>query len=499
MQFASRSRSPAGRSTARREDGFAALLTLLVLVIGSLYLIVDGLNAAAAGATLHREDVTALALQQAKEALIARAAFDLNHPGSLPCPDRDNDGVADLLAPGNNCFSYIGRLPWKTLGLPDLRDASGARLWYALSQNFTDSPAYAVNSDTQGTLTVPGMAPTGGVVAIVFAPGTVVGAQRRDGPAGGSTDAPCTWGIDENCKVANYLEGQNASIDTIYEQSPRCERPDCPGGVPFNDQLMIITHADLFAIVEPVVAKRIEKEIVPVLTNDAAANGYFERWGTALYGDKRRGFFPFAAPYDNPGRPSDDYLGVYSETNGLLPVTSDGDGSRVRWNAPPAMGDPDPPTLNVVSGAGSVTFNPAVGCYIAGSGYAECAFDYTCIGPACTTLQVQFQARLTNVAGSLLMNPDQIRQPGQLGGRRGSAFRAEQSARARGGWRAARDDHRHASADDHAAANGADQVPAHAVLVQQSHQLRAAGVLVRGQRLASSDLLRGIGRLQGAR
>ena len=122
MQVASRSRSPAGRSTARREDGFVALLTLLVLVIGSLYLIVDGLNAAAAGATLHREDVTALALQQAKEALIARAAFDLNHPGSLPCPDRDNDGVADLLA-GNNCFSYIGRLPWKTLGLPDLRDA----------------------------------------------------------------------------------------------------------------------------------------------------------------------------------------------------------------------------------------------------------------------------------------------------------------------------------------------------------------------------------------
>ena len=190
---------------------------------------------------------------------------------------------------------------------------------------------------------------------------------------------------------------------------------------------------------------------------------------------------------------------MYSETNGLLPVTSDGDGSRVRWNAPPAMGDPDPPTLNVVSGAGTVTFNPAVGCYIAGSGYAECAFDYTCIGPACTTLQVQFQARLTNVAGSLLMNPDQFVNlvNWEVDGVAPSAL--GKALVLVGGWRAARDDHRHASADDHAAANGADQVPAHAVLVQQSHQLRAAGVLVRGQRLASSDLLRGIGRLQGAR
>jgi hypothetical protein len=411
MQVAGRSTSLASRPPARREGGFIAMLMLLVLVMGSLYLIVSGLNAAATGATLHREDVTALALQQAKEALIARAAFDANRPGSLPCPDRDNDGVADLLA-GNNCPSYVGRLPWKTLGLPDLRDATGSRLWYALSQPFTDSNAYPINSDTQGTLTVPGMVPSGGIVAIVFAPGTVVGAQRRDGPVGGTTDSPCTWGIDENCKIANYLEGQNASIDTAYEQSPRCERTDCPGGVPFNDQLMIITHADLFAIVEPVVAKRIEKEIVPILSNDPAANGYFERWGTALYGDKRRGFFPFAAPYDNPGRPTDDYLGVYAQTNGLLPVTGDSDGSRVRWNAPPAVGDPDPPTLSVVSGAGTVTFNPATGCYISGvSGFAECMFDYSCMSPTCTSLQVQFQARLTNVAGSLLMNPDQFVNP----------------------------------------------------------------------------------------
>ncbi len=308
-----------GRSNARRQGGFIAVLVLVILVVGSLYLVVSGLTTTAAEAELQRGDVTALALQQAKEALIARAALDVNRPGSLPCPDRNNDGVADLLSGGspNNCPSYVGRLPWRTLGLPDLRDAAGERLWYALSQGFTDSDDYAINSDTPGTLTVPGMAPSGGVVAIVFAPGRTLGTQARGGPSGASPDSPCTWTVDDNCRVANYLEGQNASIDTAYERTPRCERADCPGGYPINDQLTVITHADLFAIVEPVVAKRIETEIAPQLTT------YFQAWGQALYGNPQRGFYPFAAPYDDPGRPTDDYLGEYDETNGLLPVTAD--------------------------------------------------------------------------------------------------------------------------------------------------------------------------------
>lgn len=402
-----------GLANARRQGGFVAIVMLLLLVIGSLYLIVTGLSTAAEAGRRHQEDVSALALQQAKEALIARAALDDNRPGSLPCPDSNNDGDADLLA-GPSCPSYVGRLPWRTLGLPDLRDAAGERLWYALSQNFTDSSAYRINSDVQGTLIVPGMAPAGGIVAIVFAPGTVVGTQRREGASGGSPDLICAWGVHENCKVGNYLEGQNASVDLTYEQSARCERPDCPGGVPFNDQLMVITHADLFAVVEPVVARRIEKEIAPELTT------YFERWGAALYGSPTRGFYPFAAPYvdpaftppdDDPSRNFENYLGLYDQTNGLLPVTHDTDGSRVRWNAPLIGGDPSPPSLVQISPDGTLSpFNPGA-CYIAGSGFPECTFDYSCPAPTCTSLRVQFRARLKNVAESLVMNPDVFVDP----------------------------------------------------------------------------------------
>jgi hypothetical protein len=419
VQVSTVSRARAGLPGTHRQRGFIAIVMLLLLVIGSLYLIVTGLSTAAEAGRRQQEDVTALALRQAKDALIARAALDDNRPGSLPCPDLDNDGDADLLF-GNNCPSYIGRLPWRTLGLPDLRDAAGERLWYALSQNFTDSQGFRINSDVQGTLIVPGMAPAGGIVAIVFAPGTVVGAQQRGGAGGGSPNLTCAWGVHENCKVANYLEGQNASVDLTYEQSARCERTDCPGGVPFNDQLTVITHAELFAIVEPVVAKRIEKEIVPELTNDAAASGYFERWGLALYGDKQRGFFPFAAPYfdpaftspgDEPSRSFENYLGVYPQTNGLLPVTHDTDQSRVRWNAPSIVGDPDPPTLVQLTPDGTLTpFSPAT-CYTALSGYPECTFEYSCLAPTCSSLRVRFQARLRNVAESLVMNPDAFVDP----------------------------------------------------------------------------------------
>jgi hypothetical protein len=314
MQIAGAPRARATIPSACRQRGFFAIIILVILVMGSLYAIVGGLSTAATEARLHREDVTALALQQAKEALIARAALDANRPGSLPCPDRDNDGIADLLA-GNNCPSYIGRLPWKTLGLPDLRDAAGERLWYAFSQSFTDSDAFAINSDTQGTLVVPGMAPAGGIVGIVFAPGTVAGAQTRGGPGGTSPDSPCTWTVDDNCRVANYLEGDNASIDTTYELSPRCERADCPGGM-FNDQLMIITHADLFNVVENVVAKRLETEIA------ALFRYYRDRW--AALGTP--GFFPLAVPFMNPGPPggpplADVFCGAPGQPNGLVPIT----------------------------------------------------------------------------------------------------------------------------------------------------------------------------------
>jgi hypothetical protein len=145
-----------------------------------------------------------------------------------------NDGIADLLT-GNECPSYVGRLPWRTLDLPDLRDASGERLWYALSRAFRDDDsAQPINSNTSGTLTVTGSAPATNVIAIVFAPGAVVGAQTHDAANLNS--------------VANYLEGGNEASGTTTFITGAASGT-------FNDRLLAITSDALFPAVETRVAR----------------------------------------------------------------------------------------------------------------------------------------------------------------------------------------------------------------------------------------------------
>ncbi|HTP97527.1 MAG TPA: hypothetical protein VMK05_16870, partial [Burkholderiales bacterium] len=191
----------------RREQGQAFLAT--VLLVGLAAAAVVYALASPNNVTLDSDKKTMNALAQARDALIGRAAADGSIPGSLPCPDLltnngtsnvPNDGVADLLA-GNDCPSYVGRLPWRTLGLPDLRDGYGERLWYALSRNFRDdSSASPLNSDSAGQLTIQdgaGNTLASNVIAIVFAAGPPIGTQVRDA-------------ANQN-NVANYLEGENAN------------------------------------------------------------------------------------------------------------------------------------------------------------------------------------------------------------------------------------------------------------------------------------------------
>lgn len=225
-----------------------------------------------ASAPSHSEEwdkATQDALTQARDALIGRAASDDNRPGSLPCPDTDNDGIAQLLV-GPECPSYVGRLPWKTLGLPDLRDSSGERLWYALSRSLRDDDsAQPINSvDTPGQISVVGSAPAVDIAAVVIAPGNALPGQIRNAA-----------GIDN---IVNYLEGENASAgDNVYETAARSPT--------FNDRIATVTRDQLFDVVE----WRVAAEIRTALRRYYAAFGFF--------------------PYAN------DYLdNTYSCTNGTL-------------------------------------------------------------------------------------------------------------------------------------------------------------------------------------
>ena len=113
--------------TLARQHGAALLVFMLIFFMASMSWLLSQADALRARA--RADQTTAAALAQAREALIGRAVADKERPGSLPCPDFDNDGEAT----NGSCSVTVGRLPWRTLGLPDLRDGHGNRLWYVLA------------------------------------------------------------------------------------------------------------------------------------------------------------------------------------------------------------------------------------------------------------------------------------------------------------------------------------------------------------------------------
>ncbi|HEY9447512.1 MAG TPA: hypothetical protein VIQ62_10605, partial [Burkholderiales bacterium] len=233
----------------RRQHGYAMLAVLILagaLVTSAIYV-----WSAPHEDALSRDLRTTAALAVARDALIGRAASDNTRPGSLPCPDTDNDGVAD--GAFGNCSVYVGRLPWRTLGLPDLRDGAGERLWYVLSSTFRDNASAGVlNSDTPGAYIVKdaaGTVLTTDAPALVIAPGLALGSQSREGGNG--------------LAVAMYLDGENANGDVTY----------VTGAVDavFNDRVVVLGRDDIFRSV----TARVAKAALVALETYRSAHGYY--------------------------------------------------------------------------------------------------------------------------------------------------------------------------------------------------------------------------------
>ncbi len=255
---------PPQKRLAQRGQVLLILLVILVMGVGvAFYTFVSP-----TGSAIERDKITAAALAQAKAALIgwsaARgASTGTARPGELPCPDTDDDGFEE----GTCAAGRIGRIPWKTLGIPEPRDDSGETLWYAISGPFRKSVGTAINSDTKGTLTVyqgnPSLTLTSEAVAVILSPGPVLGTQSRD-----TTSASCaTTGtiIQRNRCAANYLEaagsGNNSNTGGPFVAAPKSGT--------FNDRIVAITTADLIPLVE----QRVARDILSVLQRYKANSG----------------------------------------------------------------------------------------------------------------------------------------------------------------------------------------------------------------------------------
>lgn len=237
-----------GRRRAPVREHGAALLIVLGLIAGGM--VATLLVAAPAGRAVASRDGPAHAAQvEARAALIGYAAMNPTRPGALPCPDTDNDGNAEAPS-GGECPSYVGRLPWRTLGLPDLRDGANERLWYAVSRSLRDdAAAQPINSDTVAELSVAGTVPAPNLAAVLIAPGPALPGQSRAA-------------ADENT-LTNYLEGGNADGDSIYQSAAV--------STGYNDLVGVVTPDQLFHAVE----RRVAGTLREVLRRYFAAHQHF--------------------------------------------------------------------------------------------------------------------------------------------------------------------------------------------------------------------------------
>ena len=255
------------KNLPRNQSGAVLLAFILVLITGTSYLLVNRLNNYSSNT---RDTETQVALLEAKEALLSYAmnypelrATTEKGPGFLPCPD--NHILTDPLFgnPSSNCAvstgTTLGRLPYKILGLGDLRESGGELLWYAVSNNFknTLSNNTVINSEIPGLLNVDAVSD---IVAVIIAPGTPVSDQNG---------RPSINKID-------YLEDVNADSDASTFTTS--------GAGEFNDRLVTITREELMAVVE----QRVVNELRAVLADYYSNYGAYP-WMTAFADPKADG------------------------------------------------------------------------------------------------------------------------------------------------------------------------------------------------------------------
>ena len=242
----------------------AGMVTICILVMASLAAV--GLIFYLTNSTQIRANkikYTRQALVQAKDALIGYSVgrSNLSMPGAFPCPDTDNDGDADSCGASTS----IGRLPWKTLGMSDLRDGDGECLWYVVSPIFlntihisargTSQPA--LNSDTAGSITIyndQAMAlpsPAAMVIAAIIAPSSPLNSQSRVNL--GSTVC------GGNMTATNYLDvSMGINNATANRDGNNLSLIMGAGSSSFNDQLIYVAQEDLYKPLR----KRVVKEMI---------------------------------------------------------------------------------------------------------------------------------------------------------------------------------------------------------------------------------------------
>lgn len=274
---------------------------------------------------LEQDKKTNIALATAKQALLAFAAGNLNHPGQLPYPDRNDDmppiydGKSDCGGnPTTNISLLIGELPiygqtapcTETVGLGiNVLDAEGNRLWYAVSPNLVHiysppsdpviNPSIISNPAYQWLKVIDrnGALVSDRVAAVIIAPGNSLSGQNRTATAP-TSEFLDTFKIGANTySNADYTKPDEDFI--IGEDSRNVSSTDTTFVQPynFNDKLVYITI----------------DELIVALNRRAAA----EASNLLKSYKSKTGQFPYAA---NLGASLNNNNSSPSNQKGMLPI-----------------------------------------------------------------------------------------------------------------------------------------------------------------------------------
>jgi hypothetical protein len=298
----------------------------------------------------------------------------------LPCPEAPgNVGNPDqegLMANTCGAGMVIGRLPWRSLGLPKLLDASGEPLWYVVSNGWklnVGGVMLGINSNSVGQLALDGV--PNGAVAMVIAPGPTLNMA----PNANQLAAGCVTRIQRRGIIPlnnlDYVE-----CHSVAGASVRTAVVDNATNAVSNDQTVVLTAPEVLAAVEAPVAARIARDVIPALQNIFGATYASNQWGGGV--SVTTPVLPFAAPFANTAVSA--FQGAAGQMQGLLPL------SRSQCNpATDPLCDPNfvqwdtaitPPS--VVKRGGSADFLAAPNCAASTGNQVSCTIRYggTCGG-----------------------------------------------------------------------------------------------------------------------
>ncbi|OAI50344.1 hypothetical protein AYO46_02555 [Betaproteobacteria bacterium SCGC AG-212-J23] len=334
---------PAGK---RSQTGVTLLVMTVILGMGILAFMLAALNAGARNESTLVRNRNAEVLAQAKAAVlgyIAKEVLDLSGndiPGRLPCPESTGTAgtAGEGITAGNCAPTYpsnksVGRLPWRTLGIDRLVDASAEPLWYAVSPNWvlTAGGSPLINIGTTGQLTFDG---TADVVAVIFAPGRPISSTPTAAQIGAGCVARNQTRADRTHVAAggdpdyrDYLECQNGSapIDAAFG----VDITGNESNLVINDQAVVITSKDVLNAIQGPVAERLQRTVAPLLSEFA------DTWIT---GSK---FMPYAVTFSPPeaGLALNSHCGSGGVNEGLLPIAPNAAPCSSQWSGTTLSGD----------------------------------------------------------------------------------------------------------------------------------------------------------------